>query len=1213
MIKKFLLITFLFASVVFSQVNKTNTNRKYSKETQKDNIIQIKNSTNQSNPFGAHYISENKVPQKTKRIFSERKKRVKGKVKYDSPDKFAELHRLLRTPEGKDLPDYPANYVFRELEIANSISSLKKASSLEFIERGPGNVSGRTRGIVIDIADPTHSTWFAGSVSGGIWKTTNKGQNWINKSPNLLNLATTVLMQSKSDANIIYCGTGEGFFNLDGVNGAGIFKSNDHGETWNQLISTVDLKFGNINRIIVNPTNPDILLACTNPHSYNSTDSSPASIYRSVNGGVSWIRTFSKGESRIQDLQYDPSNFLIQYCAVEMDGVYKSIDGGLNWTKTSLTAKDEAGNGFDIFGRIEIAVSPSNPNYIYASAEGYTGSSLFISENKGEDWFTVISEDGEEYNWLEDQGWYDNAIAVHPYDEKIVFFAGVDIWKAEIKDIEKTDTTRYAQFFNITDGYNQYGKPYVHVDHHSIYLIPITTQNPKTFWIVNGNDGGVAYSPNEGTNWYGNSTSTNGKNGGYNTTQFYGVDKMPGIDQYIGGTQDNGTWFSPSNSSINKTTSYREVIGGDGFEVVINYQDPLKIIGSSQNNQFSKSIDGGNTFQYSPSGLLDVGAGAGGFLSQIANSKTDPDIIMTTGISGAWRSETFGDSWSKSIMKPENDWKFRYTYTPIEISIANPRIVWAGALYSYKKSYLFLSQDGGITFDSVNIPFPSVANFGGGTISGISTHPTELNTAYLTFSFYNQPKIIRTTDLGRTWEDITGFSSNNGSSRGFPNVATFCVLAFPNSSLLWAGTEIGLFESTDNGLSWSKLTGDFPSVAIWDMKIVDDQVVIATHGRGIWTVVHPEIKNYKPAVVTLSPLILNVTYNIGGIVSIKSNLRDSYDSTHVMVNGKIKGKFGELPKGEKLINYVPLNSVVDTIQIIAYKNDLTYKSSFGFQNIYQYKKIVNNYDNNFEDDRIDFYGDGISVLKIDGFSKAAHSEHPYLVGKEYFYNLLVPIEISSSEKKTILEYDDIALVEPGEANSQFGDEDFYDYVVVQGSKDGINWEPVHKGYDCRYNANWQMFYESGAIPDESYFVHHKINLNDTFVEGDTILLRFYLFSDPSATGLGWVFDNIKIEGKPTGVFDDSIIPTQFSLSQNYPNPFNPETIIEYSIASEKHVTLKIYDILGREVAKIIDENKSPGHYKERFSAVKSGLSSGIYFYKLSAGNFTSTKKMILLK
>src|SRR5690606_22734570 len=122
-----------------------------------------------------------------------------------------------------------------------------------------------------------------------------------------------------------------------------------------------------------------------------------------------------------------------------------------------------------------------------------------------------------------------------------------------------------------------------------------------------------------------------------------------------------------------------------------------------------------------------------------------------------------------------------------------------------------------------------------GGITKLASHPHEPNTAYVLFSQAGNPKILRTTDLGQTWEDISGFGNGDVSINGFPDVAVYCLYVRPdNPDIIWAGTEIGIVESLDNGQNWALLE-DFPSVAVWDMKGQDDQVIIATHGRGIWT------------------------------------------------------------------------------------------------------------------------------------------------------------------------------------------------------------------------------------------------------------------------------------------------------------------------------------------------------------------------------------------
>jgi hypothetical protein len=123
-----------------------------------------------------------------------------------------------------------------------------------------------------------------------------------------------------------------------------------------------------------------------------------------------------------------------------------------------------------------------------------------------------------------------------------------------------------------------------------------------------------------------------------------------------------------------------------------------------------------------------------------------------------------------------------------------------------------------------------------GGISGFATHPTEQNTAFAIFSLAGRPKILRTKDLGKTWQDLTGFATvGSKSSNGFPDVAVYSLFVFPrNKKKIWAGTEIGIFESTDEGLTW-KFYDAFPAVSVWQMKMVDNQIVVATHGRGVWT------------------------------------------------------------------------------------------------------------------------------------------------------------------------------------------------------------------------------------------------------------------------------------------------------------------------------------------------------------------------------------------
>ena len=1282
--------------------------------------------------------------------------------KFDDPDKFAEFQKMIRTRDGESVPSYKVGYQQKELQKAiQKAGMFKSAQSLNWIERGPGNVSGRTRGIVVDTRAADHKTWFAGSVGGGIWKTTDAGANWINKSPDMPNLATTVLVQSVKNPLVFYCGTGEGFYNADAVDGGGIYKSTDGGDTWNLLAATANTNFRNINRIIVDPSDENLLLAATNE--------GPAGIWKSNDGGANWTRVFT-ASARVQDLRATPGNFSVQYATVNGDGVYKSTDGGTIWNKAST--------GLPTGNRYEIAISPKDNNVIFANIESTTAK-MAVSKDGANTWSEVKVASGTMPDWFNGQGWYDNTMEAHPYNANSALFGGIDLWRTDLtggqtsstgmisidengtssflnfvnwggawrsggigkgvdffnfspftsdmfhltdteyvaveirfgpgksqkahrfvrvsngdynymdyvtvpfevwdvtnnrqlmvsfrdwasdgafdlitydannlgreylavnavtynpngpdsniavnngivyKDIFSmwpilvsgtwnpaalpastlklnwgTLSTLFATFTPLTDAYGSYGKPYIHSDQHSIVVVPID-EATNSFWIINGNDGGVAYSMNSGSAWH------EALNGGYNTTQFYGADKKPGADEYFGGTQDNGTWLSPRGSVANLSSVYYRAIGGDGFDVSWNYNDANKIIGGYQYNGFYRSTDGGVTWTNGQNGLADTGSGKGCFISKIAKSNSDPDVIYTTGTSGVWKSEDFGASWYNT---PVSGWHFNGTSTPVAVSLAEPQVVWAGSALSSGYSYLFVSQDGGLSFSPVN-----KLNFSMGSITGISTHPAEQNTAYITYSFSGYPKILKTTDLGATWQDITGFSSG-ASTNGFPDVATYCVLVMPfNTNQIWAGTEIGLIESLDGGASWHLANNGLPAVCVWQLRIVDDQVVVATHGRGIFSVSLSQLAGYQPPSVTVSPILNSVAQSFTGPVNVNVNFRSAYDSAKVFINGTAAYTELNPAQGTRTLAVTSPGTGSVNIQVIAYKQGRSYKSLSKSLTLTTYKTAQSNYTNNFNTASTDFSGAGFSIAQPAGFnSPAINSLHPYAVNTTYTYNLLVPIIVASSN--SFFEYDDIAIVEPGDAGTKFGDTAFWDYVVVEGSKDGITWTPIADGYDCRYNTRWSAIFGTSTNPDSTYYVHHKIDLQNKFAAGDQILIRFRLFSDEALTGWGWIIDNLSIQQGPLAVENNAALPKQFALMQNYPNPFNPTTTIKFALPQAENVKLEIFDSLGRLVETIVNSRLEAGYYNYKWNA--GGYASGVYIYRLRAGSYTSTKKLNLVK
>lgn len=1342
---------------------------------------------------GLHHVqSTESLPHKQhekSEDFSQRKQRIKGLEKKDNPSFYNEFHRGIRTRDGRPGPDYKHNYQVRELLKARSVGSTRDLAKmaprdpLPWIERGPGNVSGRTRGIVVDPDDTSLNTWFAGSVSGGVWKTTNAGHSWTHITEGFPNLATSTIAMAASNHDIIYVGTGEGFGNIDQIDGSGIWKSLDRGVTWNQLASTADnAEFQNIQRMIIDPANPDIVLVATAPGFHYLSGTSPASfIFKTENGGLTWTKNYTSDNGDIQQILADPSDFNIQYATINRGGVIKSTDAGVTW--------NDASQGLRSFVRLEMAISPSDPNTLYISAEDESvGATLFISEDAGATWRAAREFGANDINWLGGQGWYDNTIAVNPYDKYEVFVGGINLFRINVQEgqdlsdetiidvnfdntesfltfrawngdflrtgigigyafhdlqtmvvqeeyttveirfgpgksqrahrftwaqnyqypyqdyvdvpFEVWDTVNNQQLMAsfrdhdqngawnpkddasasggqsreyifihtipydastpdvniaatagqaykntyaiwpespagvtfdasalpnatiritwgqlevkriattvITDGYGQFGgQPKgVHVDQHNILLIP-TDPSTMSYRLVNGNDGGVSYSDDKGETFV---QPTNG----YNTTQFYGVDKKNGEDRYIGGTQDNGSWFSPVNPDA--LSDWNAAPSGDGFQCLYHYKQTYKVLETSQFNSIYRSSNNGGSWDWvsGTSGLGDVGPGNSPFFTKIAKCRQDPDLVFAVGKSGVWRSDDFCDSF---VLIPMPDgWVGTSSYTNVKVSIANPQIVWAGR-NMVDDTPLFVSTNNGVSFERTTV-YDEVSL---GRITGLTTHPTDQNTAYALFSFAGAPKILRTTDLGASWTDISGFGTNPVSNNGFPDVAVYSLLVMPwDTDIIWAGTEIGLFESTNGGGTWAYADNGFPAVGVWEMVIVNDEIVIGTHGRGIWTVSMPQLDGYEPPDAVLSPRIINVTGGLNGILRVTYKLPMTYDSTFVSIDGLPHTKVtGSASTGA-------LHAVVDAenartvaVSLISYKNGVPYICPARQVLVYTFGVAAQSYGTTFDVATNDFINQGLEVTTATGFPNSAlHSPHNYPQNTELTSVLRIPIIVSSTNP--IMRYDDIAIIEKGAAGTAFGDDSFWDYVVVEGSNDlGNTWTPLLDGYDADFDQAWSAVYDINGTPDPSMFVSHEIDLSQAFNPGESIIIRFRLFSDPNTVGWGWIVDNVDIQGGLTSIADSDAMPKAFNLSQNYPNPFNPETQIIYALPKSVPVTLAVYNMRGQRIWTF----ESTGPQAAGFHTITwngrddQGLqqASGVYFYRLVAGDFQKVRKMTLIK
>jgi photosystem II stability/assembly factor-like uncharacterized protein len=1091
----------------------------------------------------------------------------------DEPDQFQRILYEMRVPSDRTTPEYAPGYRVRELQLARA-AQRRSLSPLPWVERGPGNIAGRTRGLIVDPDDTSGDTWIIGTVGGGVWKTTDAGATWTNLTPDLPDLAASAIAMAGSDHDVLYLGTGESFYNIDTVNGDGMFKSTDRGQSWFPLSSTTgNLDFNNVARIIVDPSNPDIVLAATTTGRYTEAIHPESQIMKSTDGGVTWTQVFVETEigssdrvKKVQQILATPGDFDVQYGAVDEKGILKSTDAGDTWVYSNSGITDFS-------GRFELAISPLDPTLLFASAEGSDHSELWVSTNAGASWNITIG-DGYNPNWLGSQGWYDNTILCNPDDSSIVYVGGIYLWQL---NVNLSTFHRTATFLTSN----------VHVDHHNIVVVP----TGGTWHLLNSNDGGVGVSASEASSWH-------MPIDGLITTQFYGVDKRPGASAYLGGMQDNSTWFSGKNPT--GLSPWTFAIGGDGYETSWKFDDPLWMIGSSQYNGLARSTDGGVTWQDATNGLDDVGGGNAPFISKIAKSEDDPNLLFAVGAQGVWRSTDFGGSWSL-IPLSAPDWSLN-SFIDVKISRANPDVVWAGAYMDDTNGRVHRSTDGGLSFSPVSNYGPVTM----GLISGMATHPTDDQTAYVLFSYAHRPKILRTTDGGASWEDISGFGTGSVSTNGFPDVAVYDLLVRPDDpNILWAGTEIGLVESTDNGATWALADNGLPSAAIWAMTQVEDEVVVATHGLGIWSVSIPEMIAGK----TFSPLIERLYQAPAAPITLDLNLRSAYDSTQVLVDDVVFTTLGPTSAGDSARVEIPVvSSGTRGVQAKGYFGGTAYPSPVKNVDVSD-RTPQYVYVNDFNNPSSDFLGSGFTIGPDPGFSSdAIHSPHPYADETSLTYTLTIPIVVASD--LPYVEYDDVALVEPGDPGSVFGDGNFWDYVVVEGTSDGLNWQPIADGYDSRLYPEWLTAWNNEAPGDSTLLRHHQFDLSQTFPPSEEILLRFRLFADQAVHGWGWAIDNLEIQVGTTSAAPNTVAEMLPALS-NFPNPFRDGTNISFNIAAGGRARLRVYDAGGRLVETLLDQPVEAGPHTIRYE--RPGLASGIYFARLTIGDRTESRRMVVIR
>jgi photosystem II stability/assembly factor-like uncharacterized protein len=689
------------------------------------------------------------------------------------------------------------------------------AGGMKWRQVGPFR-GGRVLAVAGVPSDP--NTYYFGAVAGGIFKSTNGGLTWTPTFDHQVISSIGAIAVADSDPNVLYAGSGEACLRGDISYGDGVYKSTDAGRTW----KNVGLKDSrHIGAVIIDPRNPDIALVAALGHAWGPN--SERGVFRTADGGKTWQKVLYKDDNTgAIDVVFDPRNSSVVYASLWQvrrqpwyfnsggpgSGLYKSVDGGLTW-------KQLRGNGLPEgnLGRIGIAVSGADSNRVYALIEAMEGG-LFRSNDAGNSWIRV--NDDERYR---QRAWYFTHVFADPKQVDTVYVLNTGAFRSN--DGGKT--------FELL--------PAPHGDHHGLWIDPANPQR-----LINANDGGVTISVDGAKTWIEQNNQP--------TAQFYHV----AVDNHwpyrlYGAQQDNTTVAiaSQSDQGVIARQDWYEVGGGESGYISPDPRDPEIVYAGSDGAIITRYDHRSNQLQdVSPYPLDTSGNGADALMYRfqwtepVFVSAFDSNVIYAAA-QNVLKSTDQGHSWSaispdltrndKSKQKPSGgeitlditsveyyDTVFALSESPLQKGL-----LWAGT----DDGLIHLTRNDGKNWENVtpkDLPEWSM-------VSLIEASPHDAGTAYAAIDRHKlddfDPFIYKTHDFGKTWTRI---------NRGIPAGAYVrSVREDPKvKGLLYAGTETGVYYSTDDGTHWQALQLNLPTTPVHDLAVKDNDLVAATHGRAFW-------------------------------------------------------------------------------------------------------------------------------------------------------------------------------------------------------------------------------------------------------------------------------------------------------------------------------------------------------------------------------------------
>lgn len=657
---------------------------------------------------------------------------------------------------------------------------------------GPASMETYGGRMISHAFDPVDSkkVW-AGSASGGLWRTTNGGNSWQSMTDLLPSTGVGAIAIKPDNPDVLLIGTGEGtiptYLSVKG--GIGIFKSTDGGKSWEATSFAYDLKKDvSVMKLVWHPTQHNILYAgATN------------GMWKSEDEGQTWKLIAGTGSNHTtyvcNDIILDAKDPNILYYAIEGNGIFKSLNGGASAVKLT--------NGLPTtdVNYIRMSQCAGANQVLYASiiAAGNSGlKGLYRTDDGGDHWTKLVNAPqapcSPDFVGL-CSGWYANFVCVSPVDPEHVFLGGITMWESRDGGTSWIQKDR-LQCDNCADPppCTMYG------DHHDMGFSP---HNPNL--IYNFSDGGVAVSRNGGGCF-------EDKNQDLGTGQFYAIASARTDPNIVsGGFQDHGLQAV----DIRQGRNWTRWSWLDGADCVIHPQDAGIFYGTWIDGSYWKYEKNGGRYAYPIMSGIDINENNGFYFAPICIDPKNGDVLLGATKQKLYRTDDGGLNWTPVFTTS--------VLSDFSFSEADSRYAYAASWVTSASSRILRSEDNGLTWK------PALKN-PGGLITDLKTSAQHPLTLFVSRNnpAANKPHVFKSTDGGDSWTPIQG---------DLPDVFVNCLAVdLFNDNIVYAGTDLGVFITTNGGINWTPFNEGMPITYIYDLDFnpTDTSLVTGTYGRGAW-------------------------------------------------------------------------------------------------------------------------------------------------------------------------------------------------------------------------------------------------------------------------------------------------------------------------------------------------------------------------------------------